>query len=86
MASSSIHSGNNDIIAVLPANELAERVSQSLAGRTAMISLLPLCIEELAMQNIDLELDEYLLKGFCAHLRAEFGATHCLSKLCKNLS
>lgn len=44
--------------------ELGEAVSQSLAGRTALITLLPLSISELAAENIDLELDEYLLRGF----------------------
>ena len=51
--------------------DLGEAVSQSLAGRTAMISLLPFCIEELAMQNIDLDLDEYLLKGFLPRIYSQ---------------
>jgi len=44
--------------------DLGEAISQSLAGRTAIISLLPLSISELATQQIDLTLDEYLLNGF----------------------
>jgi len=43
---------------------LGEAISQSLAGRTAIISLLPLSIAELGAQQIDMDLDEYLLKGF----------------------
>lgn len=44
--------------------DLGEAVSQSLAGRTAIISLLPCSIAELKLQNIDLDLDDYLLRGF----------------------
>lgn len=44
--------------------ELGEAVSQSLAGRTALMTLLPFSISELAAANIDLDLDEYLLRGF----------------------
>lgn len=51
--------------------DLAGFISQSLAGRTALISLLPLCIQELAAQNIDMELDEYLLKGFLPRIYTE---------------
>ena len=43
---------------------LSNAISQSLAGRTALLSLLPLSIRELMQANIDLTLDEYLLKGF----------------------
>lgn len=44
--------------------DLNEAISQSLAGRTAIISLLPLCIQELLRYGVDLDLDDYLLKGF----------------------
>lgn len=44
--------------------ELGEAVAQSLAGRTALITLLPFSIAELAAENINLDLDEYLLRGF----------------------
>lgn len=39
-------------------------ISQSLAGRTAMLSLLPLSINELNQQNIKMSLHEYLFNGF----------------------
>lgn len=44
--------------------ELGAAISQSLAGRTALLTLLPFSIPELEVEKIDLELDEYLLKGF----------------------
>jgi predicted AAA+ superfamily ATPase len=44
--------------------ELGEAVSQSLAGRTALITLLPLSIQELAAEKIDLDIDDLLLRGF----------------------
>jgi predicted AAA+ superfamily ATPase len=43
---------------------LHEAVSQSLAGRTAILHLLPLSIPELTLANVNLTLDEYLLNGF----------------------
>lgn len=39
-------------------------ISQSLAGRTALLHLLPLSLYELQQANIDLSLDETLLRGF----------------------
>ena len=51
--------------------ELGEAISQSLAGRTALITLLPLSIPELAAEQIDLELDEYLLRGFLPRIYAQ---------------
>ena len=44
--------------------ELHESVSQSLAGRTAILRLLPLTIRELSMLASDLEVDEMLVGGF----------------------
>lgn len=44
--------------------ELSEGVSQSLAGRTAILHLLPLSISELLSIEIELSIDEYLLSGF----------------------
>lgn len=44
--------------------ELHQTVTQSLAGRTAMLNLLPLSIAELQNKKIDLSLNEYLLNGF----------------------
>lgn len=43
---------------------LREGVSQSLAGRTALLTLLPLSIRELESAGIVLERDEYMFKGF----------------------
>jgi len=43
---------------------LHQAISQSLAGRTSMLTLLPLSIVELNDADIDLTLDEYLLTGF----------------------
>lgn len=51
--------------------ELGEAVSQSLAGRTALITLLPLSISELLAENIDLDLDNYLLKGFLPRIYSQ---------------
>lgn len=43
--------------------ELQEAVSQSLAGRTAILSLLPMNLAELKAAGFDLTVDEWLLKG-----------------------
>jgi len=43
--------------------ELQQAVSQSLAGRTALLQLLPMSLEELNNANIEISLDEALLKG-----------------------
>jgi len=43
--------------------ELQEAVSQSLAGRTALLTLLPMNLTELAKAGFHLSLDEWLLKG-----------------------
>lgn len=44
--------------------ELHETVSQSLAGRTAIVTLLPLSILELKQQDTRYNVNEYLLHGF----------------------
>lgn len=44
--------------------ELHQAIIESLAGRTALLVLMPLSIAELQSVGIDLSLDEYLLKGF----------------------
>ncbi len=44
--------------------KMHEKISQSLSGRTGILKLLPLSIEELSMNNIILDRDEYILKGF----------------------
>lgn len=43
---------------------LSESVSQSLAGRTGILRLLPFSIAELRAAGIELERDEYLYQGF----------------------
>ena len=43
---------------------LQESISQSLAGRTALLSLLPLSISELQKTDPNLDLDNLLLNGF----------------------
>lgn len=44
--------------------ELHQAISQSLAGRTAILTLLPLSMGELKAQNIQYNVNEYLLQGF----------------------
>jgi uncharacterized protein len=43
--------------------ELQHAISQSLAGRTALLTLLPMSMDELSNAGIDLSLDDLLLKG-----------------------
>lgn len=43
---------------------LHEAISQSLAGRTALLSLLPLSISELNSGGVQLDIDQYLYQGF----------------------
>ncbi len=43
--------------------ELQEAISQSLAGRTALLTLLPLNLTELKDAGFDLSVDEWILKG-----------------------
>ncbi len=51
--------------------ELMESVSQSLAGRTAILNLLPLSISELKRAKQENSTDQYLLKGFYPRVYAE---------------
>jgi uncharacterized protein len=44
--------------------QVKANISQSLAGRTALVSLLPLSIAELNGAGITLDRDEYIYKGF----------------------
>ena len=44
--------------------KLKEGIAQSLAGRTALLTLLPFSIAELASADIDLDRDDYLFRGF----------------------
>jgi predicted AAA+ superfamily ATPase len=48
--------------------DLRAAVSQSLAGRTALLKLLPLSLSELAHTGIRLDRDEYLYRGFMPEL------------------
>ena len=50
---------------------LQEAVSQSLAGRTALLRLLPLSISELAGDGITCTRDEYIHQGFMPRLYSE---------------
>lgn len=50
---------------------LHEAITQSLAGRTALLRLLPFSIQELQQANIELSLDEYLLYGFFPRIHKE---------------
>ena len=47
---------------------LHEGISQSLAGRTGILKLLPLSIEELANSGITFSRDEYIFNGFMPRL------------------
>lgn len=51
--------------------ELMESVTQSLAGRTAILNLLPLSIPELKKAKQDNSTNQYLLKGFYPGVYAE---------------
>lgn len=44
--------------------DLNQAVTQSLAGRTALLHLLPLSIKELDSRGISMDRDEYIFKGF----------------------
>lgn len=43
--------------------ELHQAITQSLAGRTALLNLLPMSLQELSLAGFDLSLNEALLKG-----------------------
>ena len=51
--------------------KLREGISQSLAGRTGLLTLLPLSIEELSDAGISLSRDEYIFNGFMPRLYNE---------------
>ncbi len=50
---------------------LQEGISQSLAGRTGILKLLPLSIEELSAAGIILTRDEYIFNGFLPRLHRD---------------
>jgi predicted AAA+ superfamily ATPase len=51
--------------------DLAAAISQSLAGRTALLRLLPLSLSELKNAGIEMSRDEVLFKGFMPRLYSE---------------
>jgi len=51
--------------------QLKTNISQSLAGRTALISLFPLTIAELSYSGTMLDRDEYIYKGFMPRIYSE---------------
>ena len=51
--------------------QIKANIAQSLAGRTAIITLLPLSIGELKNAGIILERDEYIYKGFMPRIYSE---------------
>lgn len=50
---------------------LHEKITQSLAGRTAILNLLPMSIYELSQAGINLNINEYLLNGFLPRIYAD---------------
>ena len=54
-------------------NSLKSSITQSLAGRTAIVQMLPLSISELYSANIKLDRDSQLVSGFMPFLYAESG-------------
>ncbi len=50
---------------------LHQEISQSLAGRTGIIELLPLSISELSGNNINLAREEYIFNGFMPRIYSE---------------
>jgi len=57
---------------------LRQAVSQSLAGRTALLELLPLSIQELSSAGIELSRDEYIFQGFYPRIYAEHATPQTL--------
>lgn len=51
--------------------ELHEAISQSLAGRTDLLSMFPMTINELSQAGFDMTVDEYLLNGFYPQIHQE---------------
>jgi len=51
--------------------QLQAGITQSLAGRTGLLTLLPLSIAELSQAGITMDRDEYLLKGFMPRVHSE---------------
>lgn len=51
--------------------EVMSHITQSLAGRTALLKLLPLSIEELTVANLTTDTDSLLLTGFYPRIHAD---------------
>lgn len=51
--------------------QLNEAISQSLAGRNALLTLLPFSIQELKQSNISISRDELIYKGFLPRIYSE---------------
>jgi len=51
--------------------QIKANIAQSLAGRTAITTLLPFSIKELSSAGINLERDEYIYKGFMPRIYSE---------------
>jgi predicted AAA+ superfamily ATPase len=51
--------------------QLHAGITQSLAGRTGLLTLLPLSIAELSQAKMTMDRDEYLLKGFMPRVHSE---------------
>lgn len=66
------HKGNGQFILTGSHQpELRAEVSQSLAGRTGILLLLPFSITELSAGGIDMDRDEYIFKGFMPRIHDE---------------
>lgn len=50
---------------------LKEKIAQSLAGRTAIVTLLPLSIQELAQAGIATDRDDYIFQGFMPRIYSD---------------
>lgn len=55
---------------------LHEAITQSLAGRTAILKLYPLSLSELQDEGVNLEIDDWLLQGFYPKLYQQPMDTH----------
>ncbi len=59
-------------------HRLQESVSQSLAGRTALVHLMPLSISELTKSGIEQDRDDYIYRGFMPRIYKEKLPAHHL--------
>jgi len=68
-----VDENKNCLFVITGSNQFSmlEKVSQSLAGRTAILKLLPFCIEEISSISPDLSADELIFKGMMPSVHAE---------------